>query len=133
MKINLNLVRATLLLVVLSIISSSCTVYNHNLNNEDDSGISPQDLDNLAIGDKVRIKLKKGQVLVGETIEKNEISINLKHEEQTKTNSIITFDQIASNKYDKDEKASKKRTTKAVVFIAIPLGFIIWWEAAWSE
>ena len=126
MKINLNIVRATLLLIVLSIISSSCTVYHHNLKNKDGLGISSQDLDNLAIGDKVRIRLKKGSEVVGELIEQNDKSINLKHVEATKTNSIIMFDQIASISYKKDAETTAIRSVNTVALIAIPLGILIW-------
>ena len=117
MVLNAITTRSTLLLVILSIMNMSCTVYHHNLKNEDGLGVSSQDLNNMAIGDMVRIKLKEGKVVVGEMIEQNDTFINLRHNSQTKTNSIIMFDQIASIKYSKNSPASQLSVGIAVIVV----------------
>ena len=121
MVLNAITIRSTLLLVILSIISTSCTVYDHNLKNEDGLGISSQDLDNMAIGDMVQIKLKEGKVVVGEMIEQNDTFINLRHKSQTKTNSIIMLDQIASMKYKVN---SYQTTVKSIEVSALTVVII---------
>jgi len=66
------MLRQFIYLLAVVMMTISCTAYKHTLKVEGDSAISRQEVDDLAVNDKVFVKLKKGQSLRGKITDLND-------------------------------------------------------------